>query len=108
MTDHEITALAREYAEKEYERMNLPTDCCEPATDDYEKFLRFLLRRYYLADKAKVDKVYKTATDGKGRYKDRPYLDNQSRYDGDIRYAIYTATAGTLERLFPEIAKEVE
>lgn len=115
MTDHEITALARELANDLYNDDKAYNSILwwgeepkERKAEELKYALRFLLRRYYLADKTKVDKGYKTATDGKGRYKDRPYLDNQSKYDGDIRYAIYTSTAGTLQRLFPEIAKEVE
>lgn len=93
MKESEITALAREYAE----------ECC-PYKDksanlsildirEAERLINFLLRRYYLVEKSKVEETWKEITD--------VYLAHRHiTYDG-ARYLFN-------EVLFPEIAKEVE
>lgn len=88
---NQLTALAREYAEQ--------TDG-SPADMAYRKAIaenafRFLLRRYCLAEKEKLDNIYQgilVQLDPKN-FGYSPY--NQGRMD-------------VIKSLFPEIGKEVE
>lgn len=61
MTDRQITALAREYAEftdmSEVDKKNISAIC--------KYFLKYTLRRYCLVEKSKVDQMYKEAVEGK-------------------------------------------
>lgn len=63
MTDHEITALAREYAE-EYTKKKYPNApghvqerIIEGRMEHMEDFIPWLLRRYYLVEKEKAQQV---------------------------------------------------
>lgn len=91
MTDTEITALAREYAEftdtAEADKKYISAIC--------ENFLKNALRRFCLVEKSKVKDIHKgilVQLDSKN-FGYSPY--NQGRID-------------LLKSLFPEIAKEVE
>lgn len=91
MTDRQITSLASEYAEQ--------TDG-SPADIAYikaiaENTIRFLLRRYCLVEKQLVIKQLDYA---QKLIEDRNYL---KQHIGVGSYSI-------LERIFPEIEKEVE
>ena len=97
MTDTEITALAREYAEEEYKTLNLPTDHTEVSAYRYMDFARFLLRRFYLVEKSKVEEEYHEAKFTCGN------VDPCSE-----TFAMSLVQKSMMERLFPEIAKEVE
>lgn len=105
MTDTEITALAREYAEEATK-----ADASDPnlsATDlngikhdvaEYaEEVIRFLLRRYVLVEKSKVEEEYHEANIC------RTHVE---RYGA--QWGALTAKMALMERLFPEITKEVE
>lgn len=106
MTDPEITALARGYAEEATK-----TDGIDPnlsASDlngikhdiaEYaEEIIRFLLRRYCLVEKENIEKYFQS----------RNYI-----LTHQDEYAVYIVREAEVEMkllrcLFPEIAKEVE
>lgn len=96
MTNDQITALGREYAEETYP--NLSDKIISRRTQEIkeaERVIRFLLRRYCLVEKGKVEDIHKgilVQLDPKN-FGYSPY--NQGRID-------------LLKSLFPEIAKEVE
>lgn len=102
MTPEQITAIAREYAEKEI-ATELPniTDYAKERTisavaERTENVIRFLLRRYCLVEKSKVSEMYDVAME-------------ISRLPKSVEARGYAISRlQTLERLFPEIAKEVE
>ncbi len=96
MNDDQITALAREYAEEIYP--NLSDKIISLRTQEIknaERLIRFLLRRFCLVEKSKVEDIHKgilVQLDPKN-FGYSPY--NQGRID-------------LLKSLFPEIAKEVQ
>lgn len=99
MNDKTITALAREYAEEESKGTavdalpnGLKENVIQRNADHFEKHLRFLLRRYCLVEKDKAREVYAERT---------------FRHDPD-RGLASIVVEHVLNRLFPEIAKEVE
>ncbi len=88
MTDTEITALAREYAEEIHYGDNF-------FEAENKRFLAWLTRRYCIVEKSKVENIHKgilVQLDPKN-FGYSPY--NQGRMD-------------LLKSLFPEIAKEVK
>lgn len=97
MTPEQITEIAREYAEDVVKTFrnafgDLP-DCAyddtrDTSKDNAEDVIRFLLRRYCLVEKSKLEE-----------------LDIAFRAK---HYGIVVLNQGDIERLFPEIAKEVE
>lgn len=91
MTDDQITALAREYALKTVSHTRLLTTIA----DDTEDVIRFLLRRFCLVEKEAVRKQFESAK----------RLIEARNYN---KQCIGVGSRGVLERLFPEIAKEVE
>ena len=108
MDDHEITALAREYAE-EIRKDILPffprplPDSMEVLVkkdqEEAERLICFLLRRFCLVEKKQVIEVYKSAKyDSKMMHRERLYT----------MFAVASARKALLESLFPEIAREVE
>lgn len=97
MKEEEITALTREYAEEEYKTLNLPTDHTEVSAYHYMDFARFLLRRFYLVEKSKVEEEYHEAKFTCGN------VDPCSE-----TFATSLAQKSVLERLFPDLGKEVE
>lgn len=115
MTDTEITALSREYAEEispvrqleDHPTAKMIADIMRKALSEataeqiknFEGFLRFLLRQYYIVEKEAVRKEYGRAleTNQKG-------IEASSH----VLCAIGCAQRALLESLFPEIAKEVE
>lgn len=104
MTDSEITALAREYAEEEAKGTaveSLPDGFKEYViqrnANQFEKHLRWLLRRFCLVEKEAVRKEYheiKLALGDGGH----------SEWEDDINME----KEALLKSLFPEIAKEVQ
>lgn len=97
MDNDQITALAREYAEDLTRRIHkmdgeLPNcllkEALSVAKGDAEDVIRFLLRRYCLVEKSKLEE-----------------LDIAFRAK---HYGIVVLNQGDIESLFPEIAKEVE
>lgn len=100
MTDPEITALAREYAEEIYP--NLSDKIISRRTQEIkeaERVIRFLLRRFCLVEKSKVKDVYMSARkDVKDGYK--------SKIGGMV--AMGGVKEALLESLFPDFGKEVE
>lgn len=93
MTPEEITALAREYAGKTVSMRHTTAI----VADEAEDVIRILLRRYCLVEKSKIEEEYYEAKFACGN------IDPCSE-----TWATYQAKKSTLERLFPEIAKEVE
>lgn len=96
----QITALAREYAEEKYPYLSdkiisLRTQEIKNA----ERLIHFLLRRYCLVEKSKVEEEYYEAKFACGNVD--PCSDTDT-------WIMYHTEKSLLERLFPEIAKEVE
>ena len=99
----QITALAREYAEEctnpsgfskaTYEEM------VEERAENVTYVLRWLLRRYCLVEKGKAEKEYHEAKFACGN------IDPCSDTDTWIRYH---TEKSLLERIFPNLGKEVE
>lgn len=92
MTDQEITALAREYAEEKCGNKTESPMYFGLAEGEMEEKLRWLSRRYCLVEKDKAREVYAEQT---------------FRYDPD-RDLASIVVEHVLNRLFPEIAKEAE
>lgn len=95
MSEEEITALAREYAEECCPKSDYKEDIewrkedIKHETSCTETFLTWLLRRYALVEKSKVKDEYEKAK-----------MDMVSKY--------HQGSMVVLQVLFPEIAKEVE
>lgn len=104
MDENTITALAREYAEemiKGKPSEELP-NCLKNSmltmnTEYIAEVFQWLLRRYCLVEKERVKDEYYEAKFACGN------IDPCSE-----TWATYQAQKSVLERLFPEIAKEVE
>lgn len=104
MDNDQITALAREYAEeiiKGKPSEELP-NCLKNSmltmnTEYVAEIFRWLMRRYCLVEKSKVEEEYKEAKFTCGNVD--PCSDT---------FAASLAQKSVLERLFPEIGKEVE
>lgn len=104
MTPEEITALAREYAEEVYRNAHkemevlpncLSNEAINMFAEDMEIKLKWLLRRYCLVEKGKVNNIHKgvlVQLDPKS-FGYSPY--NQGRMD-------------VMKSLFPEIRKDAE
>lgn len=103
MTQEEITALAREYAEEYIKRKypDVPSHIreriVEGRLEHMEDFIPWLLRRYCLVEKGAVRKEYREA---KIR---QTYLERFSAQWGAV-----TSKMAVLERIFPDLGKEVE
>ena len=105
MDNETITALAREYAEENAKSIRdtfgLPERAYYTHRDEdeksFERVIRFLLRRFCLVEKEAVRKEYREAKIC------RTHLERFSAQWGAV-----TSKMAVLERLFPEIAKEVE
>lgn len=112
MSNEEITALAREYAEEIYP--NLSDKIISLRTQEIknaERLIRFLLRRYALVEKEAIRKEYESVKDTPD---DCNYEEHGATWD-KIPYLSRFYDEGydcgqknLLESLFPEIAKEVE
>ena len=91
MNDKTITALAREYAEftdmSPVDKKNISAIC--------ECFLKYTLRRYCLVEKEAVLKQFESA---------KRLIDARD-YN---KKCIGVGSLGVLERLFPDLGKEVE
>lgn len=91
MTPDQITAIAREYAEftdmSPVDKKNISAIC--------ECFLKYALRRYCLVEKEVVRTTYQQAME-QGKH---AHVKCQVESRAQLRL---------LERIFPEIAKEVE
>lgn len=105
MTDREITALAREYAEEKGRKMemeqNLPNclikEVMEMDAQELTNFLQWLLRRFCLVEKDKVREAYKDA--------------QKDQHNSERDFALTLAgrnRSAVLIDIFPEIGKEVE
>lgn len=81
MTNDQITALAREYAESDGYGLQI-------IQDDAEMFLRWLSRRFCLVEKSKLDELE---------------ISRRAKENGAV-----CLTPAEVRNLFPEIAKEVE
>lgn len=90
MNESEITALAREFAGEIHYGDNF-------FENENKRFLAWLTRRYRLVEKSKVEEEYHEAKFTCGNVD--PCLET---------FATSLAQKSVLERLFPEIAKEVK
>lgn len=98
MNDNQIITLAREYAGEIYPYLSDKIISLRTLEiKDAERLLRFLSRRFYLVEKSKVDEEYYEAKFDCGN------IDPCSE-----TYAKSYAEMSLLERLFPEIGKEVK
>lgn len=92
MSEKEIPALAREYAEftdmSPVDKKNISTIC--------ECFLKYTLRRFCLVEKKVIEEKYQEA---KGRY---------FNPDDEIEKTMYGGRMSLLEYLFPDLGKEVK
>lgn len=101
MTNQEITALAREYAEEENPIGSYGDNMFERGMDlsisrgEAERVLTWLTHRYYLVEKSKVENIYKGI------------LVQQD--PKNFGYSAYNqGKKELLKSIFPEIGKEVE
>lgn len=106
MTQNQITALAREYGE--YVANRLDHDMCSDPelrhklvakgnSEFAQHVLEWLLRRFCLVEKSKIQKEYDEA---------KIFCENLDPCGGN--YTWCESKIRLLESLFPEIAKEVE
>lgn len=102
MSEEEIIALAREYAEEIYphedgEDLGQMSFLRNNAIKHISSTLKMLLRRYCLVEKSKVREAYKDAQK------------DQHNSEGDFALTLAGRNrSAVLIDLFPEIAKEVE
>ena len=103
MTDDQITALAREYAEEKVDPRGFSKRTYEVLVDEnaeyVEDVIRFLLRRYCLVEKETIRKEYQE-TCGRETY--------ATEHKNELYAKLFKMKRLTLASLFPEIAKEVE
>ena len=92
MDDDLITALAREYAEERASIMQASLTTKIRA----ELVIRFLLRRFCLVEKSKVEEEYKKA------------CESVNKHSATTGCLFFVGQKQTIESLFPEIAKEVK
>lgn len=96
MTDEQITALAREYAEELYP--NLSDKIISLRTQEIrnaERLIRFLLRRYALVEKSKLKEAYKDA--------------QKDQHNSERDFALTIAgrnRSAVLIDLFPDLGKQ--
>lgn len=106
MDNDQLTTLAREYAEEmikgrpSEELSNyLKNSMLAMNTEHVAEIFRWLMRRYCLVEKSKLEDEYKSAKhDSKMAHRERLYT----------MLAVASARKALLEFLFPEIAKEAE
>lgn len=91
MTDPEITALAREYAEENVSMRHTTAI----VADEAERLIRFLLRRFCLVEKEAVRKEYDLA--------EKLWIKSACATTEEFNMGRMNA----IQSLFPEIAKEV-
>lgn len=114
MDNKAITALAREYAEiacpefkykgdKEWRKDDIKIE-----TLSNEAFLTWLLRRFCLVEKSKLEQMYKEAVAGKCELEKMRPQNTYAKNSILMKVGINAGCACTLKFLFPEIAKEVE
>lgn len=98
MTAPEITALAREYAEEQCKKSTMidTSNLYEDKLLEFYDVYGFLLRRYCLAEKSKVESTY-----------NRIWNEWNFSLDAENK-ANSKFILSALESLFPEIEKEVE
>ena len=104
ITDDQLTALAREYAKemiKGKPSEELP-NCLKNSmlamnTEYIAEIFQWLTRRFYIVEKSKVEEEYQEAKFTCGNVDPR-----------SDTFVASLAKKSVLERLFPEIAKEVE
>lgn len=99
----QITALAREYAEEIVQDTDsypelpicLLNEMRKEVAEDFEEKIRFLLRRFTLVEKSKVEAKHKEALAAL-----------ESNDNEDVKWGTYRLSL--LESLFPDLGKEVE
>lgn len=112
MSDTEITALAREYAEESAQEAGVefdPQDCaCINCVIETKDVIKFLLRRFCLVEKSKVEQMYKEAAEGKCELEKMRPQNTYAKNSIAMRIGVNFGCVHTLKSLFPEIGKEVE
>lgn len=107
MTDTEITALARGYAEEVYRNAHkemevlpncLSNEAINMFAGDMENKLKWLLRRFCLVEKSKLEEEYKSS---------KHYFEHTDS-SNPTQKQYFWGRMCAIESLFPEIAKEVE
>lgn len=94
MDDDQITALAREYAEERASMMQGSLTTKIQAED----VIRFLLRRFCLVEKSKVEKEYQSS---------KHYFEHTDN-SNPTQKQYFWGRICALEYLFPDLGKEVE
>lgn len=115
MTPDQIAALAREYAEemiKGKPSEELP-NCLKNSmltmnTEYVAEIFRWLLRRYCLVEKSKVEQMYKEAAEGNCKLEKMRPQNTYAKNSIAMRIGVNFGCVHTLKSLFPEIAKEVQ
>lgn len=108
MDNDQITVLAREYAEET--RNGILGLFPQPLPDSmevlikndqeyYGRFLRWITNRYCLVEKSKVEEEY---------YEAKFACGNVDQCSDTDTWIMYHTEKSLLERLFPELGKEVE
>lgn len=116
MSNEEITALAREYAEESTKAdasdPNLSESDLIEIRHDIEEYvtgiLRFLFRRYALVEKSKVEELYDHIRQQQRELWQKRPQDKDVENARKLLLSSYAMERDMLESLFPEIAKEVE
>lgn len=112
MNDDQIIALAREYAEEGAEEVGLP-NCLQNETfglvvTETEGVIKWLLRRFCIVEKSKVEQMYKEAVDGKCEIEKMQPQNTYAKNSILMKVGMNAGCAYTLKSLFPGIGKEVE
>lgn len=97
MKPEEITALAREYAEEECNKSTMidTSNLYEDKLLEFYDVYGFLLRRYCLVEKGKLEAKYKEVLAAL-----------ESNDNEDVKWGTYRLSL--LDHLFPDLGKEVE
>lgn len=96
MTQEEITALAREYAEWICPYKDKSANLSILDIREAERLINFLLRRYCLVEKSKLQEEYKKV------------CESVNRHSATTGCLFFVGQKQTLESLFPDLGKEVK
>lgn len=108
MTDEQITTISREYAEEVYRNAHkemevlpncLSNEAINMFAEDMESKLKWLLRRFCLVEKSKIQEEYQKA---------QAHIKDGKEFDVHVFVTIGASKESLLESLFPDLGKEVE
>lgn len=100
LTDNQITALAREFS-KEHDDSTIAYHAAKDV-------INFLLRRYCLVEKSKVEQMYKEAAEGNCKLEKMRPQNTYAKNSIAMRIGVNFGCVHTLKSLFPDLGKEVE